>query len=914
MIVRRLRVQHFRCFRNPVELAGLGVGVHVVHGPNEMGKSSLVLALARALFDKYSTKDREVQNLRPWGTELSPRVTVEFEAEGKRYRLEKGFLDGASSCLDEWTGARFERLADSQAADEQVRKFLLASGATVGATKLGHWGLARLLWLNQSPERYELPTLDSSLKSRLMEAVGVVATSEPEQRLLAAVDAAYHQFYTLKARKPVADSALEKAAAEVASLEAQARALQARQEAAARHARAIEDAGDARTRLAKERDALEAQGAQLHERVAQEAKLEQQLALWDKDVERQRQECAALSRTQEDWLALKADVARHEAIAAAKEPELGQAREAWGKAEAACRAARESCRDAVDAQEACEQREARGRLLAKARQALAEQQRLEGLLIQAERLEGVVETLRRKAATSKSVSEADVRRVEDAERQQRQAQDRLEAQGIEVLFVPKGSQRIEWETQGHAQHHTVAKGEQKRFAGVSAASLRIEGVGEVRVRTGAEEIGKLQAEVEKHRKEVSRRLREHDASTLEELRARWESRQALLQEQEKHTGALTALLEAADVESVEVLRAQQRALAGQVGALAGQLDLGVESLRTYVYPEPTALAEELKARKQEARVRAKVKDEAEASARQAEGRLQALTQARDGARQTARALMVRLEAQLEVAGMSLAQCSARLNQAGERLARLENGRKELLSQLPRPEARAATQHRHVQETLARVQRAETLERERIVREEALLGQAAEDGVYSQWAELEERLAMATEVHARLKTRAEAAERLRMVVRHWLEQVDRTFVAPIQEAVRARLAYLRPSVRAEPFVLEAGLSGASMQTLGGDRALGSFSWGMQEQTLFALRLALGEVLARQGRRAEPQLVVLDDALVNTDAGRHQRALELIEAAGESLQVLILTAFPERYRSLRGSKEFDLRALVEASEST
>ncbi|MBJ6761793.1 hypothetical protein JGU66_13545 [Myxococcaceae bacterium JPH2] len=914
MIVRRLRVQHFRCFRNPVELADMGVGVHVVHAPNEMGKSSLVLALARALFDKHNTKDREVQNLRPWGTALSPRVTVEFEAGGKRYRLEKGFLDGASSLLDEWTGARFERLADSQTADEHVRKFLLASGASVGATKLGHWGLARLLWLNQSPERHELPTLDSSLKSRLMEAVGVVATSEPEQRLLAAVDAAYHQFYTLKTRKPVADSALEKAAAEVASLEEKARALQARQEAAARHSRTLEEAAEARTRLAKEREALEAQGALLHERLARESELEQQLALCDKDVERQRQECAALSRKHGELLALRADVARHEATATAKEPERLKAREAWGRAEVACRAARESFRDAVEAQGASEQREVRGRLLEKARQALLEQQRLETQLTQAERLEAVVEKLRRRAATSKPVSEGDVKKVEDAERKQRQAQDRLEAQGIEVLFVPKGSQRIEWETQGHAQHHTVVKGEQKRFAGVSAASLRIDGVGEVRVRTGAEEIGKLQAEVEKHRKEVSRRLMEHGARNLEELIARCEARRALLQEQEKHEGALAALLAAANVERVESLRERQRELAGQVGALAGQLDLGVESLRTYPYPELATLADELKARKQEVRAKAQVKDEAESEARQAESQLQSLTQACDGARQTARALSLRLEAQLEAEGMSLAQCSARLASAGEALAHLENGRKALLSQLPRPEARAATQHRHVQETLERVQRAETVERERIVREEALLGQAVEDGVYSQWAEMEERLALATEEHARLKTRAEATEQLRMLVRHWLEQMDRTFVSPIQEAVQARLAYLRPAGRVEPFVLEAGFSGASMQTPEGGRALGSFSWGMQEQTLFALRLALGELLASQGRRAEPQLVVLDDALVNTDANRHQRALELIEAAGESLQVLILTAFPERYRSLRGSKEFDLRALVEASEAT
>ena len=111
MILRNVRVQHFRCFRNPVELSGLGTGVHVIHAPNETGKSSLILAIARALFDRYSTRDREIQQLRPWQTTLSPRITLEFETAGKRYRLEKGFLDDATSVLDEWTGQRFERLA-----------------------------------------------------------------------------------------------------------------------------------------------------------------------------------------------------------------------------------------------------------------------------------------------------------------------------------------------------------------------------------------------------------------------------------------------------------------------------------------------------------------------------------------------------------------------------------------------------------------------------------------------------------------------------------------------------------------------------------------------------------------------------------------------------------------------------------
>ena len=164
---------------------------------------------------------------------------------------------------------------------------------------------------------------------------------------------------------------------------------------------------------------------------------------------------------------------------------------------------------------------------------------------------------------------------------------------------------------------------------------------------------------------------------------------------------------------------------------------------------------------------------------------------------------------------------------------------------------------------------------------------------------------------RLQTRARAAERLRTLALAWQEQVSRTFVGPIEKELHSRLEHIRGGGRTEHLVLDPEFSDAQMQTSAGLRPLDSFSWRTQAQTLFALRLALGNLLSTRGPRPEPQPVVLDDTLVNTDAARHRRALELIESAGDTLQVLILTAFPERYRTLRGLKEPDLKALFHES---
>jgi uncharacterized protein YhaN len=98
----------------------------------------------------------------------------------------------------------------------------------------------------------------------------------------------------------------------------------------------------------------------------------------------------------------------------------------------------------------------------------------------------------------------------------------------------------------------------------------------------------------------------------------------------------------------------------------------------------------------------------------------------------------------------------------------------------------------------------------------------------------------------------------------------------------------------------------------EAVLEALSWGAQEQVMLVVRLALGELLAAKGPGAEPQLVVLDDALVNSDSARHKRALDLIAAAAERLQILILTAFPERYHALNATMH-DLVALKNTEET-
>lgn len=139
--------------------------------------------------------------------------------------------------------------------------------------------------------------------------------------------------------------------------------------------------------------------------------------------------------------------------------------------------------------------------------------------------------------------------------------------------------------------------------------------------------------------------------------------------------------------------------------------------------------------------------------------------------------------------------------------------KGLRAQLPRLEARATVERKKLQDTLERIGDEEKKNQEKRIRAQALLEQAAADGLYSRLCEAEEKLALAEAAFQRLETRARAAESLRTMSQVWQDQVTQTFLAPIEQEIHSRLAYIRGGGRPEQILLDAEFSEARLQTAG-----------------------------------------------------------------------------------------------------
>src|SRR5580658_7522895 len=116
-----LRVEHFRCIRSAkIEFGG---GLNVLHGPNDLGKSSLVHAVrAGLLLQSTATEHRDFVS---WYDSEGPFVELVFESEPQRiWRVRKTF--GTTSSSLEWSrdGVDFAPEVRGRQVDERLSEIL----------------------------------------------------------------------------------------------------------------------------------------------------------------------------------------------------------------------------------------------------------------------------------------------------------------------------------------------------------------------------------------------------------------------------------------------------------------------------------------------------------------------------------------------------------------------------------------------------------------------------------------------------------------------------------------------------------------------------------------------------------------------------------------------------------------------
>ena len=209
MWIRRLEVTH--CAGIAAAGVNLEPGLNVLHGPNELGKSTLAAAIRAALL--LQSQSSAAEPLRDWHVDALPEVTLTFEQEpGRNWRIRKRFGgSGGYAYLD------FSRDGRDFAQDSRGREVdgalqaLLRWGIEAPGGRRGRRGMPSSLITTALLGRQEEVTaiLDTSLaedaddsgKQRLTEALQALAEDPRFKRVLNAVQEKVDEAFTATGRR-----------------------------------------------------------------------------------------------------------------------------------------------------------------------------------------------------------------------------------------------------------------------------------------------------------------------------------------------------------------------------------------------------------------------------------------------------------------------------------------------------------------------------------------------------------------------------------------------------------------------------------------------------------------------------------------------------------------------------------------
>lgn len=900
MILRSISVQGWRCFANSVSVGPFADGLNVLHAPNATGKSTIFEALLRGLLDGHRVSGRDVENLRPWGRELTPTVTVEFLHGGLEYRLMKRFLDRPSAELERREDGRFVRMAEGEAADEKVREILTRNPPGRGLSRSENWGLAQVLWAPQGD--LSLGKLSGDVVADIRTALGVQVSGPGSGLLEARIEAAYLRFFTaggqykrgkdaptvvrLRESLQTAIEAQRTAGEQQRGFEDAARRvedLRARRAQARRDAEALtKSLEDARGRAEAYRS-LTSDKAQRAERVkaaeAQHSELKGRIA--------------AIQTAQNELADARQALARLRSELPSRVREVEQQEREAARALTVL----EDVRKMRDANEASRQR------AELARRYLDELRRVSALDDQLRRIVDTSGTLAgRKLERSQLVAPdaKTLRAVRKAIKDRDDARVRLEAALITLEIVAEKTGALVVVSGEETGERPMPAGVPTQVKGSPEVVVDLPGIARLRARGPAGSIADIRAEREKAVQKLKALTETFGTTDLDTLDALQDKATQLDERVAAAQTQLDTLIAGETVEQIEAERATLEAVVAQIlteypdwrdsppdaEALRATADADkrafLASLDTAEAARDAAQVAVNAASQQRGTVEVRI-DETDRRERSLAAKLAELTN--DGKQETDR------ESELKRIALAWDGARAGLEDINAKLAEFGVDPDVAVTKLEK--------QRQAADDVA----TKALEEEKS--EEGRLMHVSAQGPYSALARADEDVARLEREITGEELRLGAIRLLRTVVDQSRNEALAAVAGPVEAAATrtlqriagSKLGRVQLGEAFEPTQVMPGMAASPV-------AIESMSGGEREQIYLATRLALADVLAK----GERQMVVLDDVLVATDAGRLARVMAILEEAAQRLQVLVLTCHPERYRGLDGATFFDLEATL------
>ncbi|NMC69274.1 MAG: AAA family ATPase [Myxococcales bacterium] len=887
MRLRSIALEGFRCFGPKTVIGPLDERLNVIHGPNGAGKSTLLLAVERTLFDRPDSTDTDIQALVPWGADVLPRVEIEFSMPEGTFRLSKAFGRRGEARLWKLEGDVASPVREGATAVEWAREILGGQAPSRGATKPEHRGLAQVLFVAQGgldlPER-----LGPGASERLRAIVGGTAVDPVTRAMAAEIDRQYLASFT-PGGKPKKGSPAE-------SLAEQAdRARQERDTAKADWERidglqdAVARTADAVAASERKRDELHAEKQRLAPRVRRYRELVQQRD----EAQRAKEAAEAAFREIAERIDRIGQLRRREdelrAALRSAESKTAQASQthlqARGAADEATRR-RQEHEERERAVREAEELAAHAREFHDAAAAIAE---LEPRLERIAKLRGEIGRLEEQAAKIPDLSGRHIKKLRDALAEERSAGEALEALKLHVTVraLRKTSVEVDGKT------IDLEAGATEKLDSEGSLTLQVGTLAELAIAGPVTDVTGARDRLTKARAAVRALASELGSDVPEELEERRARRAEIVKALEVHQARLADWL--GDAETEEEL---QKRLSSARARRDGILRLHPNWKAAPPDPEEQARAASA-SREDFDRTARHLRREEEAARSAVDRAAQALEQAR-AAEAKVRSDLEGVVGELRATagdGCTDEERARKRMEQSVALQRAEDALRQASAALEEFPEDPTAEYERVDRALQDLQDELPATTAELGRRQQALEEALAAAPYARLAACEERLAEIERALDRARLDADAIALLHALFVEERDRATALLFQPVAERVVPRLRRLvGPTVSEVEFDEQFRPAGLRLRGVQDRVSPDDLSFGTRDQLSLLVRIALGEIVAREGRLP----IVLDDPLAHADASRLRRFLGILEDASKHLQVIVLTCRPDDYRGLAAGR--------------
>jgi hypothetical protein len=907
MIVRSIEVEHFGVLRGPLSVT-LGAGVNVISGPNRIGKSTLMRAVHAAMTLRSKITGGVRDRFVPYagGT---PEVTLVLDDVARTITITKRFAgQSGSSTLIVRQGTGATRQLQGAEADDAFYEMMGIRPAGRGAPGDELCGMLPLVWVEQGTSAIDpSQELNSGTREKLRDLLeaetGVALGGADAARVFEKTQAEYGRYYTsagrltLSAGSPYGDAkrAFEEAESKLSELRSREMS----------HASAI--AGYASVcrdleRLDAEIPGLRTALAAAEDRVrridglraaVERAESAQKLAEAEFDVANRR--CLERRQLRDDVRQAEGEVSNHRSLTGQRQAGLNAHRSARAQFDESLAAART----------AAEQARANLRRLELGRDVSAAREQLHTATTQLEtaRAQQLAVIAGNEALARLGVNSADIVEIRRLHSEAELRQTALEAAAArvrvkalsEVMVRASGEEPAVMQA-GQASDRVVTR----------MTTLTIGEFAEVEVVPGGADLGTLEDRARSASAALLAKLQQARAASLADAEVKETTRVRLKSEAD----TAQAILSQVARDGVPALEERAAVVRGTVR----RLEMEMEDLSGAQAPDST-----LDGRSFESRLVAAQQDEAAAVSRVQDA--ERSLQSHDRTERLLESEAVASRSAAQTAETQLQTFLSRLTSAASdsgddaRLEELRLGRAQALTSR-RGELEAASaalvaespedaQRSHTRCSAA-VGEADRQRTSRLSERDRLEGQLTSGdlaGLHERRGDAESTAATAKRAFDQQECYARAVKLLFETLTECRTQTQQAFREPL---MRRLLPLLRSLHQGASVELDDEFNIVRFARPGvGDDVFGALSGGESEQFGLVVRLALAQVLSER----QSLSVMIDDGLVHTDDHRMVRLLDILGAASQSLQLIICTCHPERYRGLaRPEHCIDLEELM------